>query len=87
MSIRDSGIGDFGEEGIATFLRDHRCNNICKLLKLNTEIPLVVARKTKGKGRASDGTHSRGVEPEIDNSGIHGKNGAGSDEEDELYED
>lgn len=43
----DSGVGDFGEEGIATFLRDHRCNNICKLLRLHTDVPLLIRNKAK----------------------------------------
>ena len=37
---RNSGVGDFGEEGIASFIRDHKCNDICKRLRLDAEIPL-----------------------------------------------
>lgn len=63
-SFRDSGVGDFGKEGIATFLRDHRCNNICKLLRLHTDVPLNMGNsmkppaipKGKGKEKATTGT-------------------------------
>ena len=47
---RDSGIGDFGEEGIDTFLCDHRCNNVCKALQLHYTVPLST-EKPKDKGK------------------------------------
>ncbi|KAJ6592109.1 kinase-like domain-containing protein [Mycena vulgaris] len=30
----NSGVGDFGDKGIATFVRDHKCNMICSRLEL-----------------------------------------------------
>ncbi|KAK7058136.1 kinase-like domain-containing protein [Favolaschia claudopus] len=36
----DSGIGDFGSEGIETFLKDHICGDICVALNLDKEVPL-----------------------------------------------
>ncbi|KAJ6460795.1 kinase-like domain-containing protein [Mycena vitilis] len=36
----DSGIGDFGREGIRTFIRDHECGDLCRSLGLDTSIIL-----------------------------------------------
>ncbi len=36
----NSGIGDFGREGINAFLQDHQCGEICKCLHLDEDIPL-----------------------------------------------
>ncbi|KAF4574709.1 hypothetical protein EYR36_006059 [Pleurotus pulmonarius] len=46
----DSGVGDSGEEGIQSFLQDHKCLDICKQLGLDATIPLLLPR-SKGKGR------------------------------------
>ena len=35
MSYSDSGIGDHGPDGIKSFISQHRCNHICKGLKLS----------------------------------------------------
>ncbi|KAF5360208.1 hypothetical protein D9757_011403 [Collybiopsis confluens] len=32
-----SGSGDFGEEGIKSFVRDHECGPVCKAMKLDDE--------------------------------------------------
>ncbi|KDR78004.1 hypothetical protein GALMADRAFT_138162 [Galerina marginata CBS 339.88] len=40
----DTGIGDFGPEGIASFVNDHICHYICKELSLNK----LVAHSDKG---------------------------------------
>ncbi|KAF5365395.1 hypothetical protein D9757_011674 [Collybiopsis confluens] len=32
-----SGSGDFGEEGIKSFVRDHKCGPVCKAMKLDDE--------------------------------------------------
>jgi len=37
----DTGVGDFGAEGIASFVEDHSCNTICLGLGLNNQIPQV----------------------------------------------
>ena len=61
-SLRDSGVGDFGEEGIVTLLRDHR-SNMCKLLRLHTDVPfnmgsnLKLPAISKGKGKAREKAH------------------------------
>ncbi|KAJ7577391.1 kinase-like domain-containing protein [Mycena floridula] len=39
----DSGVGDFGEEGIASFVRDHSCLQVCLKLGLDTSMPMVLA--------------------------------------------
>lgn len=36
----NSGIGDFGLEGINAFIRDHQCSEICKCLHLDENVPL-----------------------------------------------
>ncbi|KAK7041172.1 kinase-like domain-containing protein, partial [Favolaschia claudopus] len=28
----DSGVGDFGQDGINTFVQDHECNTVCSAL-------------------------------------------------------
>lgn len=35
----DTGIGDFGPDGIASFLDDHRCGSICQGLGLHRQVP------------------------------------------------
>ncbi|KAJ7231517.1 kinase-like domain-containing protein [Mycena rebaudengoi] len=37
-----SGVGDFGIEGIQSFLRDHTCEDICLRLRLDKTAPLVI---------------------------------------------
>ncbi|TEB18897.1 hypothetical protein FA13DRAFT_1802804 [Coprinellus micaceus] len=36
----DSGVGDFGTDGIAAFIQQHRCREICKRLGLDKDVPL-----------------------------------------------
>jgi len=36
----NSGIGDFGVDGIKTFIRDHQCGDICRRLGLDKSITL-----------------------------------------------
>ncbi|KAJ3520545.1 hypothetical protein NMY22_g12707 [Coprinellus aureogranulatus] len=36
----DSGVGDFGKDGIARFLEQHECRDICRRLGLDKSIPL-----------------------------------------------
>jgi hypothetical protein len=38
--FRDSGVGDFGEDGIKTFLHDHSCGPLCSSLGLKEQVPL-----------------------------------------------
>ncbi|KAJ7884025.1 kinase-like domain-containing protein [Mycena leptocephala] len=39
----NSGIGDFGMEGIKSFFRDHVCGEVCLRLHLNKTAPLVLS--------------------------------------------
>ncbi len=48
MSFSDSGIGDFGSEGINAFITGHHCGDICKRLHLDQEIPLNLVDATGG---------------------------------------
>ncbi|KAJ7081540.1 hypothetical protein C8R43DRAFT_965584 [Mycena crocata] len=36
----DSGIGDFGRSGMQSFIRDHKCNDLCRALSLDQLVPL-----------------------------------------------
>ncbi|KAJ7928313.1 kinase-like domain-containing protein [Mycena leptocephala] len=38
----DSGIGDFGEKGIKSFIDDHQCTDLCRALTLESSYPLVM---------------------------------------------
>ncbi|KAJ7327592.1 kinase-like domain-containing protein [Mycena albidolilacea] len=40
----DSGVGDFGREGIETFVHDHNCTDLCRSLSLDTSYPLVMPK-------------------------------------------
>ncbi|KAJ7092241.1 kinase-like domain-containing protein [Mycena epipterygia] len=46
----DSGVGDFGEEGIETFVKDHKCNEICHGLVLHEAYPLVMEENGQEDG-------------------------------------
>jgi hypothetical protein len=48
MDFSDSGIGDFGPEGINAFIEGHCCGDICKRLSLNDEIPLQLLDTVQG---------------------------------------
>ncbi|KAK7001195.1 hypothetical protein R3P38DRAFT_2559268, partial [Favolaschia claudopus] len=37
----NSGIGDFGLEGINSFIRDHSCGDVCNRLALDEVAPLI----------------------------------------------
>ncbi|KII92855.1 hypothetical protein PLICRDRAFT_155721 [Plicaturopsis crispa FD-325 SS-3] len=51
----ESGVGDFGREGISTFFRDHSCNSICREMRLDSEMPLrFVEREESPRGINSD---------------------------------
>lgn len=50
LDFSDSGIGDFGTEGINTFIESHKCGAICKRLGLDEGIPLVLLSARKGSG-------------------------------------
>ncbi|KAJ7733567.1 kinase-like domain-containing protein [Mycena maculata] len=45
----DSGVGDFGMEGIQSFLRDHVCGDICLRLRLDQTALLVLTKITSGE--------------------------------------
>ncbi|KAJ7885239.1 kinase-like domain-containing protein [Mycena leptocephala] len=40
--LQDSGIGDFGEKGIKSFIDDHQCTDLCRALTLESSYPLVM---------------------------------------------
>jgi hypothetical protein len=42
LIYRASGIGDFGIEGIESFLRDHICGDVCLRLLLDQTAPLTL---------------------------------------------
>ena len=98
--VRDSGIGDFGEEGMDTFLCDHRCNNVCKALQLHQTVPLSTDKpKDNGKRVRRNATSSLAVhhppkkrrstnlsETELSNSGEGKKDNEELDVEDTVEE-
>ena len=38
MACSDTGIGDFGQEGIDKYLKDHICGLVCKGLGLDKKV-------------------------------------------------
>ncbi|KAJ7938507.1 kinase-like domain-containing protein [Mycena leptocephala] len=38
----DSGFGDFGLQGIATFVNDHTCTDLCRSLSLDTDLIVLI---------------------------------------------
>jgi hypothetical protein len=56
---RGSGVGDFGPKGIESFLRDHRCKHLCKILGLHRD-----------SADADDADESE-TESEKDAAGVH----------------
>ncbi|KAJ7926924.1 kinase-like domain-containing protein, partial [Mycena leptocephala] len=46
----DSGVGDFGREGIETFVHDHNCTDLCRSLSLDTSYPLVMPKDGEEDG-------------------------------------
>ncbi|KAJ7432096.1 kinase-like domain-containing protein, partial [Mycena latifolia] len=80
MTHTNSGMGDFGASGIETFIKDHRCNNICRGLRLNKSYPLVSGTQSRHKNRKNEGEGTDGE----DNSGGEGdgdKSGSEADGE------
>ncbi|KAF7371790.1 hypothetical protein MVEN_00036700 [Mycena venus] len=58
-----SGIGDFGLEGIQSFLDDHICGDVCRRLDLDKTAPLVLDNDV-GEGRdEEDDPVTAGIEP------------------------
>ncbi|KAJ7842432.1 kinase-like domain-containing protein [Mycena leptocephala] len=49
----DSGIGDFGEKGIKSFIDDHQCTDLCRALTLESSYPLVM-EEGDSSGKDSD---------------------------------
>ncbi|KAJ7889353.1 hypothetical protein B0H14DRAFT_1167860 [Mycena olivaceomarginata] len=51
----DSGIGDFGEKGIKSFIDDHQCTDLCRALTLESSYPLVMQEEgDSGSEKDSD---------------------------------
>lgn len=66
-NIRDTGVGDFGREGILTFLRDHSCNTVCRDLGLDRSMPLEFAesdnpQSSSGEDEEADGENEEGAD-------------------------
>lgn len=57
VSNSASGIGDFGEDGIKTFIRDHKCGDICLRLRLDKAVILDDRRPSTGS-TTPDPSHS-----------------------------
>ncbi|KAJ7735776.1 kinase-like domain-containing protein [Mycena metata] len=51
----DSGIGDFGKPGIQTFIRDHKCGDVCRALDLEKSVPLTLDNMVPLPAEGSDG--------------------------------
>ncbi|KAJ6543777.1 kinase-like domain-containing protein [Mycena vulgaris] len=69
----NSGVSDFGNKGIATFVRDHECNMICSSLDLDTNYPLET-EQTSAKINSRSSTEDKNdddefEEDELDDSG------------------
>ena len=59
LSNSTSGIGDFGIDGIKTFIRDHQCGDICLRLRLDKAIVLVDQRRSTTPDINFHGDHRR----------------------------
>lgn len=68
MDLSDSGIGDFGTEGINTFINGHECGAICKRLGLDEGIPLKLASTTMEKGNGLGEPCEKDTSDQDDNS-------------------
>lgn len=62
----NSGIGDFGQDGIDTFIRDHTCGEICQRLGLDRSIPL---RADSAENQQSQFPGQGGSDEDPENSG------------------
>ncbi|KAJ7264716.1 kinase-like domain-containing protein, partial [Mycena rebaudengoi] len=61
------GVGDFGKEGINTFIQDHKCNAVCFGLQLDTIYPLKIqAQRRSGRRKKNKDTSSEEEEDELD---------------------
>lgn len=69
LLFRGSGLGDFGIEGIETFINTHECNRLCTELRFEESYPLQLPEEVLGP----DGT---------DRSGSEGGHGTPDGEED-----
>ncbi|KAJ6544934.1 kinase-like domain-containing protein [Mycena sp. CBHHK59/15] len=56
-----SGIGDFGLEGIQSFIRDHTCGDVCLRLRLDQTAPLVLISDDVEEGGDDDDDVEEGV--------------------------
>ncbi|KAJ6470740.1 kinase-like domain-containing protein [Mycena vitilis] len=61
----DSGIGDFGLEGIKSFLQDHACGEVCRRLGLDATAPLELppADTVDSPDGIEEGSSGDGLEP------------------------
>ncbi|KAK6997329.1 hypothetical protein R3P38DRAFT_3220308 [Favolaschia claudopus] len=56
----NSGIGDFGLEGINSFLRDHTCGDVCNRLALDEVAPLIFDTSRNEEQEEQDNSPSPG---------------------------
>lgn len=68
--VSDTGIGDFGPDGIASFLDYHQCSSICQGLGLHRQVP-----------QAAGDSSSEEEEEELEDYLNKGKKKAGLDDE------
>ncbi|KAJ7434452.1 hypothetical protein B0H11DRAFT_1938660 [Mycena galericulata] len=69
----DSGVGDFGIEGIKTFTKDHECNEICRGLALHESYPLVInLQDDAGDGNEKDGSDEEEFDAPEELLQVHG---------------
>ncbi|KAJ7668105.1 hypothetical protein B0H17DRAFT_1142572 [Mycena rosella] len=51
----DLGVGDFGTEGVKTFIKDHQCAEICRGVKLHDLYPLLADEDNQDEESNKDG--------------------------------
>ncbi|KAJ7431817.1 kinase-like domain-containing protein, partial [Mycena galericulata] len=69
----DSGVGDFGIEGIKTFVKDHECNEICRGLALHESYPLVIdLQDNAGDGNEKEGSDEEEFDAPEELLQVHG---------------
>ena len=57
LSSRGSGLGDFGREGIESFVNGHECNGLCEQLRLEA-LELVDKPAEPESAEPSEGGHN-----------------------------
>jgi hypothetical protein len=60
VHLRASGLGDFGVDGIETFVDTHQCNRFCEKLEFDAVFPLELPADIPGPDPTEDGSGSDG---------------------------